>query len=441
MTELGATFERDDLGGGRFQLTQHLRRIAFRNNGSWARIVNNFMDGDVNFPHVVSLAPMLVYVGSDGLRRICPTHDPNVWFAIGAPYIKPAGTWQKVNLGSPTRSGNTLTWSIAQADVSIAMAGHFIKLEIALKGGYVPPNGQFAFPVDVNGLTRQGTNLLDAQGNIVLSTQAPIVYDAANRLDIRPITTSIVNVSGQNYLLFTLPSLTGMTSPVVDPTLTLQPDATDGNDAFITGGVVATWNYGANALTGIGEVSGVYRTLIKFDLSSLPVNATISAATLSLYASADNATNARTFRVYRQKRLWLEGTRTGAADSPATGATWNRFDLTNSWQTAGGFGANDCEQTAIGSRDFTASETLNQFKDFSLTPTTKTGLDYGLEQGGSATGWMLKADTESADEYSFATSDDTTAANRPKLVIVYTLPGGGHHVGAGVGQGVFAGVG
>ena len=95
-----------------------------------------------------------------------------------------------------------------------------------------------------------------------------------------------------------------------------------------------TTNHGTeNGLYG-GEWNGgaqVARTLLKSDLSSIPTSATVLSATLSLWVAADYADNTRTYRVFRQKRAWTEA-----------GATWNKYDGTNDWQTAGGFGANDC---------------------------------------------------------------------------------------------------
>ena len=120
----------------------------------------------------------------------------------------------------------------------------------------------------------------------------------------------------------------------------------------------------------------------------------------------------------------MEGTRAYADDNPATGATWGRYDTTNSWQTAGGFGANDCEQSDIGNTSWGANESAGS-KDISLTPTTKNGLDYGLEQGGNATGWLIKATTESDDMYQISSSDNAAAANRPKLTVEYEAGGGG----------------
>lgn len=192
--------------------------------------------------------------------------------------------------------------------------------------------------------------------------------------------------------------------------LLLQPSTATAQDVKIKSDA-ATTNYdtGGDAETlCAGEANNasnrILRTLIKFDLSTIPENAEILSSILSLYATIDLSSNARTFRVYPLKRAWV-----------ANQATWNIYSTGNNWQTAGGFGANDCTQTAIGSRDFTDAETLNEMKNFTLTPTTKEGLDLG-------NGWLVKADTETDDQYFFAGSADATSSKRPKFACVYHVP-------------------
>ena len=405
--------EIDELGGGRFRLTQMLKDHCHRDaNGYWRRNVNDFVNsGIVGRPHLVSTAPFMVSVNDEGHRRIHPTNDPLRYLEVGTPYVKPAAQWVKVGFSNATRTGNTITWSRAQANLSIAMGGHFINWECELLGGYSP--GQVALPVNLVGLTRTGDTIF-ADGVPVMFLSKPVMRDAANSFDVRPITHSFVSLQGQPYLLLTLPSLTGMTRPVIDPTLTLQPDAAAGIDTELLS-LYPTINRGTSATISIGEANDaadIMRVLIKFDLSSLPDNATLTTNTLSLYCLTDYSENARTVRVFRQKRAWLEGTQGWGT---GTGATWNKYDTTNDWQTAGAFGANDCEQTDIGSRAFTATETVNAFKDFVLTPTTKATLDLG-------NGWLIKSDTETNDRYDYASSDGATAGQRPKLVTVYTVP-------------------
>lgn len=183
-------------------------------------------------------------------------------------------------------------------------------------------------------------------------------------------------------------------------TLLLQPASID---SYIRDDAPTT-NFGTNVNLLIGEITGAvrtHRTLIKFDLSSLPANATIISATLSLFVTAKFLSNTRLYKVFRLKRAWT-----------SAGVTWNKYDGVNDWQSPGAFGVNDCEQTEIGSKSFDTNMVLNTFIPWSLTPVTKSALDLG-------NGWLIKADTESDDGYLFSSSDNATTTNRPKLEVVY----------------------
>jgi len=203
--------------------------------------------------------------------------------------------------------------------------------------------------------------------------------------------------------------------------LTLQPDATTGVDTFIFQGDTAI-NYGIDTRWFIGNVGAGLsaRQLIKFDYSTIPAESTIHYSDLQLCPTQDNSSNARTYRVFRQKRAWLEGTRNGATDNPATGATWIRYDTTNNWATAGGFGSDDCEQTDIGTCAFSATETLNVFKKFVLVASKiQEMIPSGVFTNN---GFLIKADTENTDAYVGASSDHATVAYRPKHILVYSPP-------------------
>lgn len=86
-------------------------------------------------------------------------------------------------------------------------------------------------------------------------------------------------------------------------------------DAYIDNGS-ATTNFGTEVSLRIGEGNGstndLNRSLIKFDPSSIPANATITSATLSLWTTSDLSDNDRTIRIYRLKTAFDESS-----------ATWN----------------------------------------------------------------------------------------------------------------------
>ena len=192
-------------------------------------------------------------------------------------------------------------------------------------------------------------------------------------------------------------------------TYSSQPNESNSQDTYINSGF-PTQDYDVSPVVYIGASGGVYRTLIKFDLSSIPTNAVISSATLSLWVKTDYSINARNFCVFRSKVDWEEAN--------ATWNKWNYFDTL--WETSGGFGANDAEQADIGCAAMTASETDGTEKQWSLSTSAIQEVISGAFVNN---GFLIKADTENDDAYGFYSANESTyTERRPKLVIDYTLP-------------------
>jgi len=185
-----------------------------------------------------------------------------------------------------------------------------------------------------------------------------------------------------------------MTTTVLSPTFI----------GFISGyaSQVDTDFWGGNPFIGEGNdlVAAVRRGYVKFDFSGIPENAIVSSVVLSMTTSDDKSSNARTCRVYRLRRTLAEP------------CTWNKYDGTNSWTTAGGFTATDVDTTSSGSCNFSATEADGTVKTFSLT-----AADVMQMISGEFTnkGFMIKMDTESDDEYVFTAASVT-------LTVTYELP-------------------
>ena len=409
--------ELDDLGDGHYRHTQHMKPIAFRRNGSLVRSVHTWAQGDASWPHTCLDAPMMVYTAADGMRRICPTRDPAVYVEIGAPYIKPAATWNKVNLGAATRSGNTISWTTAQARVEVVFGGHMIDLGAEFLGGWTPPGNQIAFPVGMQRLVRNGYEF-QYNGQTVLSLRPFIVKDLANRDDVRPVTTQLVQVGGQWYALATLPSLAGMSRPYLDPTLTLQPDAAASVDTYIYQAGAGN-NYGVADIVVLRGIDGSGRkSLLQFSMATMPVGATITAATLSLYLGSGTSEGAHSVAAHRGLVQWYEGVKNGAApDGGVDGSTWAHRNAIGAVAWAGGAGGVGDTEYVAAAESTTNVSTYSAWYTWAVTTMTTawyagTATNYGI--------WLVDGTAGSAKYLS--SSDNATAENRPKLAIDYTLP-------------------
>ena len=426
MTELGKYFETENLGHDQYRTTIGLKPINYQDSSIWKRINNNWADsGDGDRPHMVTDAPFMVSVSPDGLRRIHPTREDDVWFEMSGAKINNAGTWNVVPLGTPTsRVDNRITWNRTNFNAYMDMAGHYVKLGYLLKNGYLPPNNQFAYEVATNGLTRQGGTLLK-DGVPVMHMRKPVAYDYDNPEDVRQIAHEIVRIDGKWHVVFTLPSLAGMSKPLIDPTLELQPDPAAGKDTRLIENN-ADNNYGVNAVlsSGTTDPGDIVRDLIEFDVSIIPSNTDINSATLSLnfHYEADPADEDIGF--HRSLVEWYEGTKDGAAPGAEDGSTWNHRNANTGGQVAWSGGAGGASGT-----EFAASAVDTQ----TITGTgawfnwdVKTDVANFVSGAQTNEGWwLINTDEVSTSTIkAAASSDGADTPNRPKLVVNYTEAGG-----------------
>jgi hypothetical protein len=391
-------------------------------NGVLKPIVFEWVEtGNPEMPIAILQAPMIAYAATDALQRFCPTRELDRYFELGPPYVKIGGVWTQIDLGLPEIAGQQLTWTKPQANVYIQFGGHFMKLAILLKGGWVPENNQIAFPVSLTGLTREGLTVY-ADGSPVMYFQPLIVYDYDNPDDVRVIDQQIVQFGGQWYVLLTLPDLSGMSRPLVDPTLTLQPDATAGEDTYIYEGLPGN-SYGVATLfaTGTTATPHILRSLLAFDLSSISSGSTASSATLTLYCESEANAADENVGAHRALTEWYEGDGNGAAPS-GDGSTWTHRNHNGSVAWSGGAGGgsgSDYAATAVATTAITAATASYNWN-------VLTDVQLFIDGTANHGWWMVNTDEANAStSKKFTSSDGATAANRPKLVTVYTLPGGG----------------
>jgi len=191
-------------------------------------------------------------------------------------------------------------------------------------------------------------------------------------------------------------------------TIVLQPGPADGKDAEIFSCVSCGYagnNYGtkrdlnAIAWTKNGNNSNV-RSLIQFDLSAIPANAFINSATLSLYFNPTSEEgkhycfpHSNSSYLERITSNWSETTVTW--NNQPTTTTQNRVSLGGTTSSTQSFTNINVKQLIIDSRN---------------NPSTSFGFMLRLQQ------------EHKFKKLIFASSDNATAAIRPKLTITYTLP-------------------
>lgn len=206
------------------------------------------------------------------------------------------------------------------------------------------------------------------------------------------------------------------------PALTLQPGAATSVDDSITS---ASPTFNGGVFIGLCAATA-RRGLLKFDIAPpvIPANSTITAATLSLFQSGSGAASAFTATVYSiaaANAAWVEGTKNNA-QAGAGEPCWNALaadgagGVTTAWGGAAGLATSgvDYEALALGSANGDRVDANGTEYAIALTASRVAGWMTGSNYG------MLII--VSANCGGLASSDDTTAAWRPKLVVTYTEP-------------------
>jgi hypothetical protein len=161
------------------------------------------------------------------------------------------------------------------------------------------------------------------------------------------------------------------------------------------------------------------RMLLKFDVSGIPANATITSATVRVTVVMD-PNPAANFSLHRVLKDWTEGNKTGTTSFGAAAtsgeATWNsRMHLIAPWAAGGGLSGTDFAATAsattnlsAGTKDFTSAELISDVQSW-------------LENPGTNYGWILIATGEPNNTgKQIASREDSI--NRPVLVVGYSTP-------------------
>lgn len=212
-----------------------------------------------------------------------------------------------------------------------------------------------------------------------------------------------------------IPSVGAATSVTFQAATTSDTSTADTSVSFAN----TTRNFGGAAATPVCPTNLVEarstlkkRLLVRFNnVSTIPSDAAIKTATLSLFKTAGSVT--RTHAAHRVTTAWAEGDKC-SANCGTLGATWNNSNLSNcttAWTTAGG----DFNATATSSISVTSTNSV--FYNWDIKADVQAWV-----QGTANNGTLIKDSDETGGvtiNHTYAMKENATAANRPKLVVSY----------------------
>ncbi|HYP26616.1 MAG TPA: DNRLRE domain-containing protein [Blastocatellia bacterium] len=145
------------------------------------------------------------------------------------------------------------------------------------------------------------------------------------------------------------------------------------------------------------------KSLVRFDLSSIPAGARITSATLSLYNYGhENSANGGAVNVHRASKVWVESQ-----------ATWNVYSAGNSWAAAGMQAGSDYATSPMSS--ITINTAINVWRNFDVT-----GLVQGWVNGTTNNGFVVRSPAGGVKPRFYSSGYSVDASLRPKLSVNYT---------------------
>lgn len=186
---------------------------------------------------------------------------------------------------------------------------------------------------------------------------------------------------------------------VMADTATFQPSS---KDSQLLSGYPDT-NYGGELWLAVCNLPK-RRSVVQFDISSIPPGSIVHSATLRLYYGfwATNNPAGRTFWAYRVTHSWLED-----------GVTWNTYDGVNNWSSPGG------EYTVSGGDSQTVPPDAHVWMTWNVTDIAKAW----IENGSPNYGFIIRDGDETGamnNHAYFLPKEYSNPDLHPQLIIEYT---------------------
>ena len=212
------------------------------------------------------------------------------------------------------------------------------------------------------------------------------------------------------------------TPPIGQQTMTFQdgvsPNASYAGttDVILANDAEPNANLGGaeNLETFFGEAE-YRRSLMRWDLSALPGDATINGAAVELYRYEGDAASSMQLALYRVTRDWAEGTGWDLWPGPSyvpDGATWTLASPGTAWTTPGG----DFDATIVGQTTLPA-DMANGWVSMDATAAVRAWVEGGLPNYGL----LLRPQSGEHTYHYYHSRNHSVPDRRPRLVVTYTV--------------------
>lgn len=191
-------------------------------------------------------------------------------------------------------------------------------------------------------------------------------------------------------------------------------------DTTIVNGADQNNNFGASVVFRAGkDTAAIARALLQADISSIPMGAVITSATVSLYCESEASGVDQGIGIHRCLTQWWEGIRNGTVPGTSHGANWKYRDgnsvLLLSWGANGGQSGVDYSAVATHTRLVTGSGARFEWDVTADVQLWADGAAYNF-------GWVMIASDEvtANTQKVFTSTDGAIVENWGTLTVGYT---------------------
>jgi RHS repeat-associated protein len=311
--------------------------------------------------------------------------------------------------GGPVASGATARFKDVLPGVSASYTAGpgSVKEDLTLADAGAPSSYTYALDLG-DGLSARdndhgGIDVVGRDGSVRFTFEAPYAYDHAGaRLDAGDGLSLHLATEGGNQVMKLeidrawLAAADREFPVVVDPAV----DVADNQDCYIVNGTSANTSFCGGTSVQVGwDGTKAYRSLMRFDVASaVPANSTVVGAHALVYQSGATTATSTSVAAYQVTHSWTSA------------ATWNKFDGSGAWTSAGGDFQSTAEYTDTGE----SSATAGSWRVFGVSNLVQRWLDGAA----SNYGLLLKEPTENVNDV-LSYSSRTAITNAPYIEVVW----------------------
>jgi YD repeat-containing protein len=311
-----------------------------------------------------------------------------------------------------TTSGSTSTYAgaLPGVDMSYSTSSESVRETLTLASASAPTTYKYDLSLSA-GLKASlspsgGVAIDDAQGKLVYWLAAPTVSDSSSAEHL-PWTAPVhYELSADGSVLSLVLSKSWLEDPARVFPVKIDPDVYFGaaqDCSIVNQGLANTSICGERLYVGDNSESPkeIARSLLKFELASIPKGSEILSSSLALWFEADTSSSPLELEAFALN-----------PNQFTQEATWNKYDGTHAWTTPGG----DVLKTQAG-----MSIVKNEYKGGWISIGFTPQVEQWVRDPESNDGILLKAHNETTPNVdTFVQTDNCEGKPEPNLNVIYT---------------------